>query len=80
MAEVYSFDCFKLSISSLDAVMKEISVAWDDVGKEILFVLSSHKMDHCDKLCDYGFLLSIIGEHKPPLKFTVYYYNCAVEL
>uniref|UniRef100_A0A803KTX7 inositol-1,3,4-trisphosphate 5/6-kinase n=1 Tax=Chenopodium quinoa TaxID=63459 RepID=A0A803KTX7_CHEQI len=41
MSEVYSFDCFKVSISAVEVLMNEIAVAWDDVGKDVLFVLSN---------------------------------------
>lgn len=59
MSEAYSFDCFKLHISAVEVITSEIAVAWDDVGKEILFLLSSLKIDHFQKLCDQGYLLSV---------------------
>ena len=62
MCELYSFNCLKLNISVVD-IVSEIAVAWGDVGKSILFVLSSHQMDSGLKLCDHGFFLSILGEH-----------------
>uniref|UniRef100_A0A803M5I4 inositol-1,3,4-trisphosphate 5/6-kinase n=1 Tax=Chenopodium quinoa TaxID=63459 RepID=A0A803M5I4_CHEQI len=60
MSEVYSFDCFKVSISALEVLMNEISVAWDDIRKDILFVLHSKKVDDFLKLCERGVLLSIL--------------------
>ncbi|XP_010672518.2 inositol 1,3,4-trisphosphate 5/6-kinase 4 isoform X1 [Beta vulgaris subsp. vulgaris] len=60
ISEVYSFTCFRFSFSTVEVVMDEIAVAWEDVGKKTLFVLPSHKMDCCHKLCDHGCLLSIL--------------------
>ncbi|KAL2922440.1 Inositol 1 3 4-trisphosphate 5/6-kinase 4 [Bienertia sinuspersici] len=60
MSEEYSFDCFGFSVSAVDSVMDEIAVAWDDVGKKILFVVSSDNMDCWPTICDHGFLLSIL--------------------
>ncbi|XP_057546839.1 inositol 1,3,4-trisphosphate 5/6-kinase 4 isoform X1 [Amaranthus tricolor] len=61
MCELYSFNCLKLNISVVD-IVSEIAVAWGDVGKSILFVLSSHQMDSGLKLCDHGFFLSILDD------------------
>lgn len=78
ISEVYSFACFRFSFSTVEVVMDEIAVAWEDVGKKTLFVLPSHKMDCCHKLCDHGCLLSILGEHS--LQFKGYYNNYTAEI
>ncbi|GAB4858956.1 hypothetical protein Ancab_010428 [Ancistrocladus abbreviatus] len=62
MSTLYSFDCFSFIVSTLDDAMHEITTAWGDIGRSILYLISHDRKGFYLELCNFGWLLIVLNE------------------